>query len=99
MATINNDNFQFEKMNRPDAVREHETALFAKRMTEVPTNMQGRWIYDGSGNPIYAGYAARGITEASGGWLLHKFTWSGANCTKREIAYDSWADATLACYL
>jgi len=98
MATINNDNFTFEKMNDPSVVREHETALFAKRMTEVPTNMGARFIYS-SGQPIYAGYAARGIAEASQGWLLHKYTYTSGVMTKREIAYDSWNNATLACYL
>lgn len=96
---FNSDNFKFEKENDPSVSREHETALFAKRMTEVPTNMQARYIYDGSDNPIYGGYAARGVSESTQGWLLHKYTWVGANMTKREIAYDSWAAATLACYL
>lgn len=99
MTGVNSDNFGFEKTNNPAQVREHEVALFAKRMTEVPSNMQGRWIYNTSNQAIHAGYAPRGLATSNEGWLLHKLTYSGALTTKREIAYDSWDNATLACYL
>jgi len=77
----------------------YESDLFAHRFTDIPTNMQGRWAYDESGNLIYAGFAPRGLAEGTDGWLLHKFTWETGNCTKREIAYGNWtgrADATYA---
>lgn len=95
---MNEDNFKFEKHDRPDAEREHEVALFAKRMTEVPTNMQARFIYT-SGQAVNAGYAPRGHAESADGWLLHKYTYASGLMTKRQIAYDSWTNATLACYI
>lgn len=75
-----------------------EQPLWATRITEIPSNMQGRWVYDGSNNCIYAAYAPRGLAEASDGWLIQKFTWSGSNCTKREIAYDSYSNYLTATY-
>jgi hypothetical protein len=78
--------------------REHEVPLMAKRIVEVPSDMQARWVYDGSNNCIYAAYAARGLAESAQGWLLHKYTWVGTNCTKREIAYDSYQNYLIASY-
>jgi hypothetical protein len=78
--------------------QEYESDLFAKRMTEIPSNMQARWVYDGDGNCIYAAYAPRGLAEDSVGWLIHKYTWSAGNCTKREIAYDSYSNYLTATY-
>jgi hypothetical protein len=77
---------------------EYESAILAKRITEIPSNLQARWVYDGSNNCIYACYAARGVAESSTGWLLQKFTWVGTNCTKREIAYDSYSNYLTASY-
>lgn len=77
---------------------EFEQTLSAKRITEIPSNMQGRWVYDGSNNCIYAGYAPRGLAESSTGWLLQKFTWVGQNCTSRLIAYDSYDNYLTASY-
>lgn len=76
----------------------YEPDLFAHRLTEIPTNMQGRWEYDGSNNCIYAGYAPRGLAEGENTWLLQKYTWVGGNCTKREIAYGNWTNRGVATY-
>jgi hypothetical protein len=91
---------RFEGAVKPSSIEKdiHEQELFAQRMVEIPTNMQGRWVYDGSDNCIYAAYAPKGHAESATGWLLQKFTWSGSNCTKREIAYDSYDNYLTASY-
>jgi len=78
---------------------EYETELFAKRIVEIPSNMEGRWEYDATDNCIYAGYAPKGLAEGDEGWLIQKFTWtagtvSGYICTKREIDYGNWTAHT-----
>lgn len=81
--------------------REHETALFARRVTEIPNNLKFRADYDGrtDGQPVYLGYAARGVSESTSGWILYKMTYDASNqVTERDIAYDSWAKHTTASY-
>lgn len=75
-----------------------EQQLWATRITEIPSNMQGRWVYDSEDNCIYAAYAPRGLAESADGWLLQKFTWVAGNCTKREIAYNSYSNYLTATY-
>ncbi len=71
---------------------EYEPELFAKRITEIPSNMQMRAAYSATdGLPDYVGYAPRGLTAATTGWLLQKFTYDASRqCTLRQIAYSSW---------
>ena len=70
---------------------EYEKELWAKRITEVPSNMQARYSYDGSNNLIYAGYAPKGLAEGTDGWLLQKYTYDGSNnVTERKIYYGNW---------
>lgn len=78
--------------------KEHDGLVSAKRMVEVPSNQQARWVYDSSGNCIYAAYTASGRAESDAGWLIQKFTWSGGNCTSRLIAYDSFSNYLTASY-
>jgi hypothetical protein len=75
-----------------------EPDLSAGRSVEIPSNMQARWVYDSDNNCIYAAYSPRGLSESSEGWLLQKFTWVSGNCTKREIAYDSFSNYLTASY-
>jgi hypothetical protein len=77
---------------------EFDESLSAKRITEIPSNQQARWVYNEAGQCIYAGYAARGIDTSAVGWLLQKFTWDGDNCTVRQIAYDSFDNYLTATY-
>ena len=77
----------------------YEGDLFAQRITEIPSNMKKRFVYDGSGNCIYIGYAPRGLAESSDGWLLWKLTYDVSNqCTAINIAYDSWSNYLTATY-
>lgn len=75
-----------------------EGLIHASRITEIPPNSQARFVYDASNNCIYAAYAPRGLSESATGWLLHKYTWVSGNCTKREIAYDSYSNYLTATY-
>lgn len=77
--------------------REHEGAIFAKRVTEIPSNLQMRVEYT-SGQPLYTGYAPKGVASSTGGWLLQKFTYSSGQVTLRQIAYDSWDNRATASY-
>jgi hypothetical protein len=88
--------------------REHDLDLSARRIVEIPSNMQMRAVYDGNNNPTYVGYAPRGMAEsyvrvlADGskeGWLLYKLDYTGTNCTSRTIGYDSWDNYLSAEYL
>lgn len=80
--------------------REHEDSLYARRITEIPSNMQLRGDYSSTdGLPDYLGFAARGIATSTTGWLLQKFTYdANRQCTLRQIAYDSWDNRTTATY-
>ena len=101
MSDLAGQGLDFEGAIKPSAieVNGYEKDVFAHRHIEIETNQQGRWEYDGSGNIIYAGYAARGLASSANGWLLHKFTYTGSNITLRQIAYDSWDNrSTTASY-
>ena len=70
--------------------REHEDALFAKRIVEIPSNMQIRIEYNADNTAKYRGYAPRSLASSATGWLLHKFTYSDRKLTLRQTAYNSW---------
>ena len=72
-----------------------EQDLWASRITEIPSNMQMRCDYDvrTDGQPVYLGFAPKGLATSVAGWLLHKFTYDGSDrITVRQIAYDIWDD-------
>lgn len=75
---------------------EHEAALFAKRTTDIPNNMQVRLDYTtrSDGQPTYQGFAARGLASNAAGWILYKYTYSGdpGNMTLRQTAYAAYDD-------
>jgi len=79
----------------------YDKALLALRSTEVPSNLQ-QWLdYDTreDGQPVYIGFADKGLSINASGWLLQNFTYNDAGLmTKRLIAYDSWADRTLTTF-
>jgi len=87
---------EFEGAVKPSSIEVdgYEAELFAQRITEIPSNMEGRWEYDINDNCIYAGFAPKGLAESSDGWLIQKFTWVNKNCTKREINYGNWTSHT-----
>lgn len=88
------------KVTSAEAI-EHETSLKAKRYTEIPTNMQMLADYGArtDGQPVYLGFAPRGLAEGTDGWLLQKFTYDGSDqCTSRKIAYGDWTNRASETY-
>ena len=83
--------------------RQHELALFACRIVEIPSNQQMQIDYNSQtdGLPLYMGFAPRSLSTSTAGWLLQKFTYdsnSPRQCLTRTIAYDSWANRATATY-
>jgi len=79
--------------------REHQQSLFAKRIMEVPSDLQIRQAISRSdGQPDYVGYAPRGLAADATGWLIWKFTYTSNNMTLRQTAFDSWDNRTSATY-
>ena len=79
--------------------REHQATLYAKRVTNVPTDMQMQIDYVGGSNPIYVGYGAKGLATSSSGWVIQKFTWDvNDNCTSRQIAFGIYDNRTALTY-
>ena len=91
----------FEGAVKPSAIEidAYEANVFAHRFTQIETNQQAIWIYNGSNQVIYACYAPRGLATSTTGWLLQKFTYDGSgNCTQRQIAYDAQTNYLTASY-
>lgn len=78
----------------------YEPNVFAHRFTQIETNQQGRWDYQGGTLVVYSGFAPKGLATSAQGWLLQKFTYDGNNnVTQRQIAYDAWDNrSTTASY-
>lgn len=78
-----------------------DPALLASRSTEIPSNQQQRLDYGArtDGQPVYMGFADKGLGISASGWLLQKFTYDASSkMTARQISYDSWDDKELATY-
>jgi len=85
---------------KPDAISvdSYEPALFAKRVTSIPTNMQLLLAYNASGDIEYIGQGAKGLAEGAQGWLLWRLTWSSGNLVSRRTAYGTWSGRATATY-
>lgn len=70
----------------------YEQDLSAHRVTDIPTDMQAKYVYDGDGNILYVGYSARGLSDSATGWLIHSFTYTNNVVTSRSIIYGRWSD-------
>jgi YD repeat-containing protein len=80
---------------------EHDIALWAKRVTEIPSNLQQLLDYVDrtDGQPIYMGFAEKGLAQSASGWLLHKYTYNASGqMTAKQISYDAWADRVTTTY-
>ena len=79
-----------------------EKDLYSQRITDIPTNLQMQCDYDvrTDGQPVYLGFAPRGLATTVEGWLIHKFTYDVSDrVVTRTIAYDKWSvRATTAVY-
>jgi len=79
--------------------REHQISLMARRITEIPSDLQQRFAYNADLTILYAGYGAKGLAASSTGWLLHKFTYdANQQVTLRQSAFDSWDNRASATY-
>jgi hypothetical protein len=79
--------------------REHDQALFAKRIMEIPNNLQQRVAYNADLQAEYIGYAAREVTASTDGWMIHKFTYNAnKQVTLKQVAYDTWDNRAGASY-
>ena len=68
-------------------------------VTPDDASHQAQFDYSGGTSVVYAGYAPRGVTSSSSGWLLRKFTYDGNNnVTQIQIAYDTWNNRASASY-
>ena len=72
--------------------------VHAKRIVKIGSNQQVRVEYDGSDNPIYIGYAARGLAAGTDGWLLQKLTWTSGNMTLLQVGYGNWTNRASESY-
>lgn len=61
-----------------NSLAEDITARSQKVFT-VPGNYQVLIDYDGGTNPIYVGYADKGLATAQQGWFILKLTWDVNN--------------------
>jgi len=67
----------------------------AYKYVEIPSNLQMRGDYTGrtDGQPVYIGYAIRGLASSADGWLIQKFTYDVSGfMTLHQISYDIWDD-------
>lgn len=84
---------EFQGATKPDSISvdSYEKTLFARRVTDIPSNLQIQIEYNGAGNELYVGYGARGLATNQTGWLIYKFTYDGSNrVTARQSAFTSW---------
>ena len=81
--------------------REHDDAMYAKRVMDIPHNLQMRLDYSGAptGQPLYMGYGARALDAGTDGWIIYKFTYDGSdNVTLRQTAYTNWTARAAGTY-
>ena len=93
----------FEGAVKPSSVEKavYEADLFAHRITEIPSNMQSRSDYDvrTDDNPVYIGYAPKGLADGTDGWLLQLIEYDTSDrFISRKIAYGNWTSHTTADY-
>lgn len=80
--------------NSESESREHQSNLWAKRIVEIPSDIQNRFEYNADGTVKYAGYGAKGLASGTDGWLIHFFTYSSMQVTLRQSAFGNWDGRT-----
>jgi hypothetical protein len=71
--------------------REHQSPLFAKRVTDVGSDVQKRIDYGSGTNPLYVGYGAKGLASSVTGWLISAITYdANSNPTLIQSAVGIW---------
>lgn len=73
----------------------YEKDLYATRTTDIPSSMQKRLDYGArtDSNPVYVGFAPKGLAEGTDGWLLYYLEYDSSNrTTKLTVAYGDWTN-------
>ena len=89
---------------KPDSISvdSYEPDLFAGRVTEIPNNMTKRVDYGTRGDeqPVYVGWACKGLATSSDGWLIYYSEFDGQDrIVSIKIGYGAWNDrATTVVY-
>ena len=88
---------------KPDSISvdSYEPDLFAKRVVDIPNNMQKRMDYVArtDSQPVYVGFAPKGLAERIDGWLLYYLEYDGSNrLTKLTVAYGNWTNRATESY-
>ena len=94
---------QYEGATKPTSIEKdmYEPALFAGRFTEIPNNMQimSDYVSRTDSQPIYLGYAPKGLATDVDGWILYKFTYDVSDrITVRQTQYSNWDARTSGTY-
>lgn len=102
-GSINTDVLEYEGNVNPSSVEKasYEENLFANRVCEIPSNMQMRCDYGSrtDSQPVYLGFAPKGLADGTKGWLLHYFTYDDSDrVTARTIAYGNWTNRATESY-
>ena len=97
------DAFVAEGAVKPTSIEqnEYQADILAKRTCEIPNTLQVQYDYASrvDGQPVYIGYGARSLADATTGWVIHKFTYNVSDqAVKRQTAFDSWANRATATY-
>ena len=94
------DTFKSEKDigNSNAENREHEPSMYAKRIMSLPTNQQILAQNDADGNPVYVGYAPKGLAEGTDGWVIYNLSWVSGNFISKKTAYGDWTNRASETY-
>ena len=79
----------------------YDKDLWATRITDIPSNMGKRLDYGirTDDNPIYVGFAPKGLAEGTDGWLLYYLEYDVSNrLTKLTVAYGNYTNRTSESY-
>lgn len=73
--------------------REHQSALLAKRITEIPGILQIRVDANGRSDnqPVYVGFTEKGNPTSDTEWTVWKITYDSYNdFSYKQSAFGSW---------
>lgn len=90
-------NTKFEGAVKPDAISvdSYEPDIYAKRVVEIPANLQTKIFWDGN-KPEYIGFAPKGMATSADGWLIYKYEYSSGKISSKTLTYGILDDrATL----
>lgn len=78
-------------------LREHQTALSAKRVIDVGSDQQLLFEFDGE-DLIYLGRGAKGLATSDDGWLIQFYIWDSGKPLSRQSGIGAWDDRASIIY-